>query len=374
MFNTIAELIPVPAAVIAAPSAGATHGLRGIEAFVAGHPSPNQASVDAAERALTLARRSRSEEGLLVLLSGGASAMLASPAAGVTLEDKVATARSLMAAGAAIHELNCVRKHLSRIKGGHLAAAAGRTTTFALSDVHGPVADDPSVIGSGPTVADETTYGDALEVIEKRHAPVPQSVLMHLQRGARGGAAETIKPGDRAIASSRYTVIGNRHTAVDGAARAAEQCGYPVLRLLPATAGEARDAARQLVRQIRQAGAGLPHPTCVIASGETTVTVHGDGLGGRNQELALAAAAELASFARPVVLGSAGTDGVDGPTDAAGAIVDNTTLERAKRAGLDWESALARNDAYHFFDALGDLIRWGPTGTNVGDLHVLLLG
>jgi hydroxypyruvate reductase len=279
-----------------------------------------------------------------------------------------------MQAGAPIHELNCVRKHLSRIKGGHLAAAAHRTITLALSDVHGPVADDPSVIASGPTVPDETTFGDALDVIRARNAPVPKRVESYLERGARGEAEETIKPGDPRIAESIYRVIGNRVTAVEGARRAAEERGYHTVCLPHATAGEARDAAASFVLQSTGAARLHDRPLCVIASGETTVTVRGDGLGGRNQEFALAAASLLGTFGEAVVLGSAGTDGIDGPTTAAGAIVDPTTLARAARVGVDPESSLARNDTYRFFSRVGDLIVWGPTGTNVGDLHVLLMG
>jgi hydroxypyruvate reductase len=320
-----------------------------------------------------VAQASAAGGGLLVLLSGGASALLAAPGAGVTLEDKVETGHALMAAGAAIHELNCVRKHLSRIKGGRLAAAAGRTVTLALSDVHGPVADDPSVIGSGPTVPDETTFGDALGVIRARGISAPRSVIGHLERGARGEVEESIKPDDSRIAESVYVVIGNRQTAVEGARLEAIQRGYHVVTLPAATAGEAREAGRAFAEEAARLALVSARPLCVIGSGETTVTVRGAGLGGRNQEFALAAAAVL----RPLgaaVLGSAGTDGIDGPTDAAGAVTDSTTLDRAEQIGLDPAGAFAANDAYHFFESLGDLIHWGATGTNVGDIHVVLVG
>jgi glycerate-2-kinase len=211
--------------------------------FRAGHPAPNEDSVAAAGRALALAGAVGPAEDLLVLLSGGASAMLASPVEGVSLEDKVVTARRLMAAGAPIDELNCVRKHLSRVKGGRLAAAAaGRTITLALSDVHGPVADDPAVIGSGPTVADATTFQDALAIVRRRGVELPGAVREHLERGAAGLAAETVKPGDPRIARSRYMVIGNRATAAKGARRAAEARGYAVITIDDATSGEAIDA------------------------------------------------------------------------------------------------------------------------------------
>ena len=342
--------------------------------FDAGHPAPNDASLAAAEHALALARDSGSAGGLLVLLSGGASAMVAAPAAGLSLRDKVETSRLLMSAGAPIDELNCVRKHLSRIKGGRLAAIARRTSTLALSDVHGPLPDDPSVIASGPTVPDPSTFRDALDVIHSRRITAPAGVVAHLERGARGELEETIKPGDPRLHDATYTIIGNRRTAMDGARREAEARAYRVVVLEAATQGEARDAGRKFVTAAARAAKAADRPLCVIASGETTVTVAGEGSGGRNQEFALGAVSELGAAAGEVTLASAGTDGIDGPTDAAGAIVDTTTLHRAAHIGVDPSRALARNDAYHFFAPLDDLIRWGPTGTNVGDLHVVLFG
>ena len=348
----------------------------GVAVFDAGHPSPNAGSAAAAERALDLARQSRERGGLLVLLSGGASAMLAAPVAGVTLAEKIETATRLMHAGAAIHELNCVRKHLSRIKGGKLAAAAGRSITLALSDVHAPVADDPSVIGSGPTVADDTTFADAASILARYRVDVPASVRRHVDRGVHGDEEETIKRGDPRLAASSFVVVGNRQTAVEGAARAAESAGYVVVVLPDATTGEARVAARLFVEAAMRAASESTRPLCVIGSGETTVTVRGAGRGGRNQEFALAGAAAVSrvgAAVRPMVLASAGTDGIDGPTDAAGAIFDNDALARADAAGLDWRAALEANDTYAFGAAVDALIRWGPTGTNVGDLHVLLV-
>jgi glycerate 2-kinase len=350
------------------------------ESFDAGHPFPNAASVAAGLRALELARESVpdfSKGGwLVVLLSGGASAMLAAPVPDVTLEDKIATGRALMRAGVPIDGLNCVRKHLSLIKGGRLAAAAARTVTLAISDVQRPVADDPSVLGSGPTVGDPTTFAQALAIVQKVDE-VPSAVRRYLERGARGDVQETIKPDDARLSLGTYEIIGNRETAVDGAAAAARALGYTVHVIRRPTEGEARDASRAFLREARQAtapaGTRPGTKVCVLAAGETTVTVTGNGLGGRNQEFALAAVPEMASFGRPAVLASAGTDGIDGPTDAAGALVDSTTLERARVAGVDWESTLAGHDAYHFFRPLGDLIVWGPTGTNVGDVQMLLV-
>lgn len=350
-----------------------------LEMFAAGHPLPDDASVQAADRALHHASAARATGkgsvagGVLVLLSGGASAMLAAPADGLTLEGKVDTTSALLRAGVAIDGLNAVRKHLSKIKGGRLAIAGARTMTLAISDVHGPIEDDPAVIGSGPTVADPSTFADALHVIRASGARVPPTIVAHLERGARGEIEETPKPGDGRLAGSTFEVIANRHTALEAALRAAQARGYVTHTLPAATRGEARDAAQRFVAEAKWLAADGPRPLCVLAAGETTVTVRGGGKGGRNQEFALALVPTVAASGRAAALASAGTDGIDGPTDAAGAIVDSSTLDRASRAGVDWRLALDANDAYHFFEPLGDLLRWGPTGTNVGDLHVFLV-
>jgi glycerate 2-kinase len=376
---------PMAAALSALPGARA-QGVQGIiagprvpqltvpealEWFNAAHPSPDASSEAAGRRALSLASESRGGRVLVVLLSGGASAMLAVPADGLSLHDKLVTARALMHAGAAIAELNCVRKHLSAIKGGRLAAAAaGPTVTLAISDVHGPVADDPAVIGSGPTVADPTTFDDAMEVLRQTGVvdTVPPAVLAHLEQRAD----ESPKPGDTRLRHTYYEVIGNRQLAMDGAARRAAALGYAVHIITAATDGEAREAGAHFAENaLALQGA---KPICVIASGETTVKVRGRGRGGRNQEFALGALSAIDEAPRGsmVVLASAGTDGIDGPTDAAGAIVDTTTTARATAQRVRAEAALQENAAYDFFHPLGDLVVWGPTGTNVGDLHVLL--
>ncbi len=324
----------------------------------------------AAGQALELATASR--EGLfVVLLSGGASSMLALPAPGVTLAGKVATADALMRAGAPIGALNTVRKHLSAIKGGRLAAAAGETITLAISDVHTPVEDDPSVIGSGPTVADPSTFADALRIVTEvyREATVPPAVVEYLARGVRGDIEESPKPGDSRLSRGQYHVLANRHTAMAGAGQAARALGFEVITRSAVTAGDAREAGRRFAEE----GLASPgrRPLCLVASGETTVRVRGTGRGGRNQEFALGAAAMLRD--RGALVASLGTDGIDGPTDAAGAIVDGTTERRARLAGLSIEAALENNDAYPLLAQLGDLVRWGATGTNVGDVHILLI-
>ena len=356
--------------LVAGPRVGGAALVNTLECFDASHPSPNQASEAAGRRALALATESRTHAGLLVLLSGGASSILAVPADGLRLQDKLETARALMNAGAAIAELNCVRKHLSAIKGGRLAVTAGQTVTLAISDVHGPIADDPAVIGSGPTVADPTTYADALEIVSRyglREA-LRSAVVAHLERGAD----ESPKPGDVRLRNGSYHVIGNRQLAMDGAARAARQLGYTVHVHEGPTSGEARESGAAFAAEAL--GLESSSKLCVIASGETTVRVRGSGRGGRNQEFALGALSAIDAARRQVIaLASVGTDGIDGPTDAAGAIVDSTTTSRALHRGLRAEAALAANDAYDFFAPLEDLIFWGPTGTNVGDLHVALV-
>ena len=357
--------------MVTGPRVGQT-GLPGwFEWFNASHPSPDATSEAAGRRALALAEESRSRGGLLVLLSGGASALMAVPADGVSLADKMLTARLLMNAGAAIADLNCVRKHLSAIKGGRLAAVAGRTVTLAISDVHGPIPDDPAVIGSGPTVGDPTTCADALDIVERAGVrdTIPRRALEHLERGAD----ESPKPDDPRLRDGEYQVIGNRQMAVAGAVAAAERLGYAVCVFPDATSGEARDAGAAFAAAALRLD--VDTRVCVIGSGETTVHVRGNGRGGRNQEFALGALPLIDGAPRETVmlLASAGTDGIDGPTDAAGAIVDETTTERSARHGLSAATALAVNGAYDFFGPLGDLIKWGPTGTNVGDLHVALV-
>jgi hydroxypyruvate reductase len=336
----------------------------------AGHPLPTSGSVAAARRALDVARAADRDAVLVVLISGGASAMMALPVDGVTLEDKQQTVRLLLLGGADIHQLNTVRKHLSAIKGGQLAAASrARVVTLAVSDVIG---DDLSMIASGPTVPDATTFRAALQVLDDHggRAGYPRSVVQHLERGEASLVPETPKPGDSRLAHSSARVIGNRLTAVEGARTAAEGLGYDVHVIDEPIVGEARRAAPGFVQKAGRFTGG--RRTCVLAAGETTVTVTGFGRGGRNQELALAMVPHLDVLGEHVIAASVGTDGIDGPTDAAGALVDSTTAARAGAAGLVPTPYLENNDSYVFFDALGDLIRTGPTGTNVGDLQIIL--
>jgi hydroxypyruvate reductase len=273
-----------------------------------------------------------------------------------------------------IDRINCVRKHLSAIKGGRLAAASSTPVlTLVISDV---VGNDLSVIGSGPTVADPTTYDDALSVLDGcgGRAEFPAAVIRHLERGARGEVPETPKPGDTAFARAATAVIGSAADALDGARLAAQDLGFRVIVREHPVVGEARVRASQDLNELRAIVEAHPGTVCVLSAGETTVRVIGAGRGGRNQEYALSASLGLASFGRPVVLASVGTDGVDGPTDAAGAVADSTTVVRAYQHGLDPMRYLDANDAWSFFDSLGDLVRTGVTNTNVGDIQVTLIG
>jgi glycerate 2-kinase len=349
----------------------------GVEWHVTAHPVPDGRSVAAAQAVLTLASAATERDLVLVLMSGGASAMMALPANGVSLEDKRVTSQRLLQSGAEVHALNAVRKHLSAIKGGQLAAATrGSFLTLAVSDV---VGNEPSAIGSGPTVPDSTTFADALTALERYGGTqaYPAAVVQRLLDGAHGAVPETPKPGDARLARSAVRVIGGSHTAVDGARAAAESLGYAVHLIEEPVTGEARAAGRTLidVAATLRTPQGGGAPLCVLAAGETTVRVVGSGWGGRNQECALGMVRPLNMFGRRAVAASVGTDGIDGPTDAAGAVVDTTTVSRAMTAGLDApERYLDNNDSYRFFDRLGDLIRTGPTNTNVGDLQVILIG
>ena len=321
---------------------------------------------------LEMAARVRPDQTLLLLLSGGASSLLAVPAAGITLDDKRRTIEAMMHGGADIGSLNTIRKHLSAIKGGQLAAGcAGTALTLAVSDV---VGDDVSVIGSGPGVADATTWRDAFSALEQFGGGVLlPAVRERLAAGLGGHIADTPKPADPRLRRAHGQVIASRQDALAGATRAAEARGYAVVVLAEPVVGEARDAALQWHQVVQQHLAALSGPTCVLSAGETTVRVTGAGKGGRNQEFTLALAGALGKSNHDAMAASIGTDGIDGPTDAAGAVVDRTTPARATARGIaDPAVYLGANDAHAFFDALGDLIRIGRTDTNVGDLQIYL--
>lgn len=376
MLRAALDSVPVTpvAAVCVAPHAVANLP-SWVDMCIGGHPVPTPGSVAAGRRALAMAAACGDEDDFLVLLSGGASALLAAPAGPLTLAAKQAATHQLLRAGADIHAVNTVRKHLSRTKGGRLAASCRATTTcLAISDV---VGDDPSVIGSGPTVADPTTFADALAVIERHggRASYPAAVVDWLEDGAQTGQGESPKPGAASLERARTIVIASRLDAVRGASAEAARLGYAVTTRQDPVVGEARDAAAAHGAFVhRVVAAGVSQSICVVSAGETTVTVTGTGLGGRNQEFALACLTWLGGLGRDAVVASVGTDGIDGPTDAAGAVADTSTTARARAAGLPAaETFLAANDAYHFFSGLGDLVITGPSGTNVGDVQIVLV-
>lgn len=348
------------------------HGLptRFVEVVEAGHPNPDAASQDAAARILSMAADLGADDLLLCLISGGGSALMVQPAPGLGLDDKKAVTRELLRCGASIGEINTVRKHLSAIKGGRLAAAAwpARVVTLMISDVPG---DDPSVIASGPTVADPSTFADAWAVIAKYGVAVPDAVRRHLF----GAVEESPKPGDPRLALSQTRLVATPQMALDAAAQAAQAAGITPVVLGDAVEGEAREVAKVMAAIARQAAAhGQPAATpCVLLSGgETTVTVRGQGRGGRNTEFLLALALALNGHPRIWAL-ACDTDGVDGTEDNAGAILAPDSLARAQGMGMDARARLADNDGYGFFAALDDLVVTGPTRTNVNDFRAILV-
>jgi glycerate 2-kinase len=333
---------------------------------LAAHPVPDARSESAAREALRFVAGGTPDDVLLVLLSGGASSLLAGPLPGLGLADLAATTRALLRAGAPIDELNAVRKHLALAAGGRLAQAARarQIEVLAISDVPG---DRIDVIGSGPFAADPSTFADALAALRARGlaAEVGERVIDHLARGARGELVETPKPGDAALSRVRHAVVASNATAIEAARGEAERRGLRSLALAGFLRGEARDAGASLVARARAARGA--ERLVLVAGGETTVTVRGTGRGGRSQELALAAACAIEGDGRIAVL-AAGTDGIDGPTDAAGAFADGATLARGRAVGLDARACLAANDSHRFFAGEGGLFVTGPTRTNAMDL------
>lgn len=351
--------------------------LKRVELNECSHPVPDQRGVEGARRIAEIAAGAGVDDLVVCLISGGGSALLPYPSPPVTLAEKQATTKLLLECGANIHEINAVRKHISAIKGGQLARLAQPATVVSLllSDVIG---DDLDVIGSGPTAPDASTFGRAAEILQKYGIleRVPPAVRSRIEEGMAARIEETPKPGDALFRRTQNVVVGSNNLAVEAAARKARDLGYRTMVLSTFIEGETRDVARMhaaIARQIVATGQPLTRPACIVTGGETTVTVKGKGLGGRSQEFALAAAIDIAGL-RDTLLMSGGTDGTDGPTDAAGAIADGTTVARAEKAGLAPRAYLANNDAYHFFHALGDLIKTGPTNTNVMDVRLILCG
>jgi hydroxypyruvate reductase len=334
----------------------------GFRVVEAGHPVPDENSVRGAQAVVELAEEAGPGDLVICLISGGGSALLTRPAPGLTLDDFQAVTDALLRSGATIDEMNAVRKHCSAIKGGNLARLADPAdlVTLILSDV---VGDPLDVIASGPTVPDSTSVDDAREVLRRYGVEEPQVLR------------ETPKPGDAAFEGVQNVVVGSNRTAAAAAVDEARSLGYEALLLGTYVEGEAREVAKvaaALAKGLRAHGDPLSPPACLVWGGETTVTVRGEGKGGRNQELALAAALALDGWSDVFIMALA-TDGTDGPTDAAGAVVTGETMARARELDLDARAALEANDSYHFFEPLGDLIRTGPTGTNVNDLLFILI-
>jgi len=357
-------------AVLVAPAGVQLDVPRNWATFHGGHPLPDEAGVAGAREVARLVRAAGARDLVLVLISGGGSALLTLPPDAVPLADLRQLTQDLLRAGATVAELNCVRKHIDGLKGGRLAreAAPARIHALALSDV---VGDRPDCIASGPVSPDPTTFDDALEVLDGSDVR-SGTIRDHLEAGRRGEVGETPKSGDPCFDETELRIIGSGRTAALAAVAEAHRLGYDArLQATPATgeAGDAGERLAELARELRRSG----RPTCLVAAGETTVTVRGDGNGGPNQELALGAVTGLAGLAS-VLVASLDTDGIDGSSSAAGAIATGSSEERARRRGLGLEDARRRNDAYPFFESLGDLIVTGRTGTNVADIQLVLVG
>jgi glycerate 2-kinase len=355
---------------------GYTVPTRHVRLLEAGHPVPDERGAAAARQIRALAESAAADDVVLVLVSGGGSALTPAPVPPITLGDKQAMTRLLLAAGATINQLNAIRKHCSLLKGGQLARAAepARVEALLLSDV---VGDPLDVIASGPTTPDASTFAEALDVLDRfaLRERAPQPIVQRLEQGARGELPETPKPGDPLFARVRNTVIGNNALVVEAAAARARELGFTPHVLTRSLEGEAREMARQFVEMARALRAGrgpVAPPACVIAGGETTVTVRGRGKGGRCQEFALAAALDMEGL-RDVVMLAAGTDGTDGPTEAAGAVVDGESAARARARGADPAASLAENDSHDLLAGIGDLVTTGPTHTNLLDLYLALV-
>ncbi len=339
-----------------------------IACFVGGHPIPNGRGAQGARAILGVAESLRPNETLLCLISGGASALTTLPASGLSVDDIASATTLLLRAGATIEELNCVRKHVDQLKGGRLAAIAfpARVVAFVLSDV---VGDSLATIASGPTVADPTTVADAIAVLRSRGVwdRVPASVRSHLE----SGIDESPKPEDPHLRHAESYVIGSNVTAAEAARSQAQALGYAARIVTTSLTGEASVVGMEIVKTARDECARVGEKVALVYAGETTVAVHGNGVGGRNQELVLGAAIAMDGVPGIAVV-SLGTDGIDGPTDAAGAVADGDSISKARGHGLDARAALAANDTHTFWKSIGALVRTGPTGTNVMDIIVAL--
>jgi hydroxypyruvate reductase len=342
----------------------------------AGHPVPDEAGLKGTQEIVQLLEKSGENDLVLCLISGGGSALLPYPAEGITLDEKRQLTQILLDIGATIHEMNVLRKHVSRVKGGRLARLAYPATlvTLILSDVIG---DDLDSIASGPTVPDRSTYADCLRILRRYSIQdkIPEAVHKHFEKGSQGIIEETPKAGDPAFIKTQNVIVASNSLAIQAARHKADELGYNSLVLSSSIEGETKDVAlvhAAIAQEILKTGEPVSKPACVISGGETTVTIRGQGKGGRNQEFVLAAAIAISGLENVVIL-SGGTDGTDGPTDAAGALADGTTVSRAASQGLDAREYLRNNDSYSFFHPLGELLKTGPTFTNVMDLRLVLV-
>lgn len=350
--------------------------LNTIRLIEAGHPIPDAQGQHGANEILNLIKKAGEKDLVICLISGGGSALLPLPVEKISLKDKQENIRVLLSCGASIHEINAIRKHISKIKGGRLAKEAfpAALVTLILSDV---VGDDMDVVASGPTVPDPSTFRDCIRIIQKYNIEnkLPETVLEYIKDGITGKENETPCKGDRVFERTQNVIIGSNMEAILAAQKAAEDLDYNTIILSSMIQGETRHIAiahTAIAKQILKTGHPIQPPACVLSGGETTVTVTGAGKGGRNQEFALASVVDISTQHNIVVL-SCGTDGNDGDTDAAGAVADSDTLKRSREMGIAPIAFLENNDSYHFFEKLGDLIRTGPTNTNVMDLRVVLV-
>jgi len=350
--------------------------LEKIEILESSHPIPDEAGMKAAEKIISLLSKTKQDDLVICLISGGGSAILPAPIEGISLEEKQKVTQLLLDCGATIEEINTIRKHLSRVKGGQLARLTypAHLHSLILSDV---VGDRLDTIASGPTVPDRTTFKDCWEIVKKYELEslLPQSVITHLRRGVEGKIKETPKPGEPIFDRVNNLIIGSNILALKAAKRKAENLGYNCLILSSFVEGETREVARvhtAMAKEIISSGNPISPPACILSGGETTVKVKGKGKGGRNQEFSLAACIDIRGMNNTLIL-SAGTDGTDGPTDAAGAFATGSTWRKAKEMGILPEEFLENNDSYNFFKKVGGLFLTGPTNTNVMDLRIILV-
>jgi glycerate 2-kinase len=351
--------------------------LERIKVYFGGHPLPDKKGAEGTKHIREILSQAGEDDLVLCLISGGGSALLVSPCEGIRLEDKRKMTQLLLGCGATIDEINTIRKHISRVKGGRLAQTAypAQTISLILSDVIGDRIDS---IASGPTAPDPTTFEDCCEILRRYNLMerVPESISVFLQASKGKQANETIKPGDPLWDRVENVIIGSNLLALLEAEKEAKALGFNTLLLSVSVSGDTRRAAEEhasLAQEIRWERSTPRAPACVVSGGETTVVVKEGGKGGRNQEFVLAAAIQIDGL-QDVIIASMNTDGIDGPTDACGAMCDGLSVSRAKKMHLDPEDYLGRNDSYHFFEKLGDLIKTGPTNTNVMDIHIMLIG